>query len=118
MKFTKDGSEFLSQVPLAIPYDKTRPESLQEQIARMVQSRWSDLANNNQQETFEEANDFGDDLDDYITDAPLTQFQEEYLSSPEDNRGKDATDNSTAKPSNGSVEGAASLSEQDASEGQ
>mgnify|MGYP006998071977 CR=1 FL=1 len=79
MDFTNDGNEILSQVPLSIPYDKTRPETLQEQIARMVQLNFSSMANDNGAETFEEANDFGPDDDDF-SDAPLTQFQEEYLS--------------------------------------
>lgn len=79
MKFTKDGNEILSQVPLAIPYDRTRPESLQEQIARMVQSHFSMMADNAGEETFEEANDFGDSEEFISPDAPLSSFQEEFL---------------------------------------
>lgn len=78
MNFTNDGKEVLSQIPLSIPYDKTRPESLQEQIARMVRSEFSQMAHNNGEETFDEANDFGDEDDVHLPDAPLSPFQEDY----------------------------------------
>lgn len=90
MDFTKDGNEILSQVPLAIPYDKTRPESLNEQIARMVQSQFSQLAAENGKETYEDSFDFGDE-DNEDLNAPLSPFQEDYL--------PDAYDNDPAKQS-------------------
>lgn len=85
MDFTKDGNEILSQVPLAVPYDKTRPESLNEQIARMVQSHFSQLAADNGKETYEDSFDFGDEYDYDEINAPLTPFQEDYLPETYDN---------------------------------
>lgn len=80
MNFTNEGYEVLSQIPLAIPYDKTRPESLNEQIARMVQTALSQEASAHGEETFEEANDFGDEDPEIASDAPLSMFQEETFS--------------------------------------
>lgn len=85
MDFTKDGNEILSQVPLAVPYDKTRPESLNEQIARMVQSQFSQLAAENGKETYEDSFDFGDEYEYDEMNAPLTPFQEDYLPETYDN---------------------------------
>lgn len=85
MDFTKDGNEILSQVPLAVPYDKTRPESLNEQIARMVQSQFSQLASENGKETYEDSFDFGDENENDDFSAPLTSFQEDYLPETYDN---------------------------------
>lgn len=85
MDFTNDGKEILSQVPLAVPYDKTRPESLNEQIARMVQSQFSQLAAENGKETYEDSFDFGDDEENFDSTAPLTSFQEDYLPENYDN---------------------------------
>lgn len=85
MDFTNDGKEILSQVPLAVPYDKTRPESLNEQIARMVQSQFSQLASENGKESYEDSFDFGDDDDNDDFNAPLSPFQEDYLPENYDN---------------------------------
>lgn len=85
MDFTKDGKEVLSQVPLAVPYDKTRPESLNEQIARMVQSQFSQLAAENGKESYEDSFDFGDDDEHDDLNAPLSPFQEDYLPENYDN---------------------------------
>lgn len=85
MDFTNDGKEILSQIPLAVPYDKTRPESLNEQIARMVQSQFSQLAAENGKETYEDSFDFGDDEENEDVNAPLSPFQEDYLPESYDN---------------------------------
>lgn len=85
MDFTNDGKEILSQVPLAVPYDKTRPESLNEQIARMVQSQFSQLASENGKESYEDSFDFGDDEENEDFNAPLSPFQEDYLPEVYDN---------------------------------
>lgn len=85
MDFTKDGKEVLSQIPLAVPYDKTRPESLNEQIARMVQSHFSQLASENGKESYEDSFDFGDDDENDDLNAPLSPFQEDYLPESYDN---------------------------------
>lgn len=85
MDFTKDGKEVLSQIPLAVPYDKTRPESLNEQIARMVQSHFSQLAADNGKETYEDSFDFGDENENEDFNAPLSPFQEDYLPENYDN---------------------------------
>lgn len=98
MDFTKDGNEILSQVPLAVPYDKTRPESLNEQIARMVQSQFSQLAADNGKETYEDSFDFGDDEENNDLNAPLSPFQEDYLPENYDN---DAAKQSTAASASG-----------------
>lgn len=98
MDFTKDGNEILSQVPLAVPYDKTRPESLNEQIARMVQSQFSQLASENGKETYEDSFDFGDEYEYDEMNAPLTPFQEDYLPETYDN---DAAKQSTAASASG-----------------
>lgn len=68
------GSEFNNGVPLEIPVEFTRPETLDQQIMRLVKAYSRDTGQ--EFETIEEANDFsipGEDEDyeedDYIADA-------------------------------------------------
>lgn len=102
MDFTNDGKEILSQIPLAVPYDKTRPESLNEQIARMVQSQFSQLAAENGKETYEDSFDFGDEYEYDEMNAPLTPFQEDYLPESYDNEATKQSAGASASGANDS----------------
>lgn len=58
MKFNEQGQELPDPTPLEIPAGMQRPESLTEQIRRMVRTELSGRAVEGGFESFEEANDF------------------------------------------------------------
>lgn len=58
----KKGREVLSDKPMALPLGFKRPETLDEQIQRMVRTRVSAMAADQGFDTWEDANDF--DIDD------------------------------------------------------
>lgn len=64
-RIDEHGREVVSSKPAALPVGYERPETLQEQIARLVRNEVSEYAANRGDETFEEADDFDvdDDLD-------------------------------------------------------
>ena len=70
------GREIPDPTPRALPVGLKRPETLAEQIQRMVRTHVSDAAAQTGQETFQEADDFetGDDED----DEPSTPYEMEF----------------------------------------
>lgn len=60
----KNGREIPSNVPVAIPTKFKRPETIAEQVKRMVASQLSIAASQQGHESFEEADDF--DVDDDV----------------------------------------------------
>ncbi len=76
MKLDENGHEIPDPNPVAIPLNFKRPETLAEQIQRMVRTHVSDAAAQGGAETFEEADDFetGDDDD----DEPSTPYEMEF----------------------------------------
>lgn len=57
-KFNAEGLETPDPRPMAVPFGSKRPETLQEQIQRLVRNQVSSFAAQHERETFEEANDF------------------------------------------------------------
>ena len=67
-RLNKDGHEILSDKPVSIPQGFKIPESLSDQIKRLVQhEKFRDAMGNAESDTFAEADDFdvGDDYDPY-----------------------------------------------------
>lgn len=64
-KLDENGHEVPDPRPVAIPAGFKRPETLAEQVRRLVRTSLSQQAHNEGMETFEEAEDFdvGDDID-------------------------------------------------------
>lgn len=79
MALDSRGHEVVSNVPVELPVGARRPESLVEQIKRMVRHELSQAGAAQGFETFEEADDF-DVGDDYDPKSPweLTADQEEF----------------------------------------
>lgn len=69
MRFNERGEELPDPTPVEIPAGCQRPETLNEQIARLVRTQMSVLAGQRGLETFEESFDFDVDDDDEL---PLT----------------------------------------------
>lgn len=67
------GHEVPDPTPLAMPSGFRRPETLQEQVARLVRSRLSQIADEQGAETFEESEDFEVD-DDFDPNTPYEEF--------------------------------------------
>jgi len=69
-----DGHEVPDPTPISIPAGFKRPETLAEQVQRLVRTHISREAERTGRETFEESEDFnvGDD------DAPSTPYEEEF----------------------------------------
>lgn len=65
------GEEVLDPRPVAIPAGFKRPETLQEQVARLVRTSVSEWANRQGMETFEESEDF--EVDDEFD--PQSRFE-------------------------------------------
>lgn len=78
MKFDKEGRELPDPTPIEIPAGFKRPETLQEQIRRLVRTAISERAVDSGAESFEEANDFDmDDDDPTDQDTVYTRMAEE-----------------------------------------
>lgn len=67
-KSVPNKREALDQTPVEIPVGVIRPESLESIMARMINERFSQMAEENGMETFEEADDF--DIDDELPKTP------------------------------------------------
>lgn len=68
-----DGAEVLSSAPMAVPTHMKRPETLAEQVARLVRSEaWKQRSNAAGVESFDDADDF--DIPDDPVD-PSTPFE-------------------------------------------
>lgn len=64
------GHEILDETPLAMPLGFKKPESLQSQIQRLVRNELSARAASEGHETFDEADDFDIEDDDYDPRSP------------------------------------------------
>lgn len=81
-KYDEKGRELMDPTPMAMPAGFKRPATLQEQLVRHMRAA-ERLAQQNGQESFEEANDFDcdDDKPDYSTPWEETHegaFDEEF----------------------------------------
>lgn len=74
-KLDKNGHEVPDPKPLSIPMGYKRPETLQEQVQRLIRSSMSEYAALQDAETFEEADDF--DIEDDELD-PSTPYEMEF----------------------------------------
>lgn len=79
-----DGKEVLDPTPVAIPAGMGKPESLVDTIRRLVRNEISHEAQSQGIESFEEANDFDVEDEDWTSPYELSPMQEEYLSSEVD----------------------------------
>lgn len=70
----KNGHEILDQTPLSLPVGFKRPETLAEQVQRLVRTSVSREAAAAGAETFEEAEDF--DVDDEVD--PTSPYEEHF----------------------------------------
>lgn len=79
MKFDKEGREVPDPRPVAVPIGFRRPESLTNQIRRMVRNELSQVAAARGVESFREANDFEleDDAEDFLTPYEVQGMREE-----------------------------------------
>lgn len=90
--------------PLEIPLGMTKPETLEEIMARMIKSRFEMMAADNDMETEEEANDFDVGAeDDWHSPYELQEMQEdspffEEVSPPEDNQPKASPETAPEEP--------------------
>lgn len=82
MKYDERGRELPDPTPIAIPVGFNRPETLQEQIRRLVRNEFSQVAAATGFETFDEANDFD------VPDADAELHATEYEMDPEVPNGK------------------------------
>lgn len=78
-KFTKEGRELPDPKPLELPAGMKRPETLQEQIRRMIRSDVSTFATDHGAESFDEANDFDMEDDDAELSATHHELHEEVV---------------------------------------
>lgn len=69
-KLDDRGREILDDTPVAIPVKFKRPETLAEQIRRVIREEASRAAQHAGYETFEEADDFDVEDDDYNPRSP------------------------------------------------
>lgn len=71
--YNQAGQEMPDQTPIELPAGYRKPESLQDQIKRLIRVHMSIAADASGRETFEEANDFGPEEE--FDDMPLTQYE-------------------------------------------
>lgn len=77
-RLTPKGAEILSDEPIQMPLGMSRPETLAEQVQRLVRGSVSEYARLHDQETFAESEDFDCD-DDYDPTTPYETFFDPYL---------------------------------------
>lgn len=75
-KLDQNGHEILDPTPKSIPVGFKRPETLQEQIRRLVRTEVSEAAGANGWDTFEEADDFEIDDDPEIPTPYEMEFDQ------------------------------------------
>lgn len=75
MKFDEDGRELPDATPIEVPVHLRRPESLSEQIKRLIRTDMSRMAVEQGDESFEQANDFDMEED----DAELAETHHELV---------------------------------------
>ncbi len=76
MQFDKHGRELPDSTPLAMPAGFTPPETLAEQIQRLVRTQVSDKAEELGQESFSEADDF--EIEDDDEADPTSIFEQHF----------------------------------------
>lgn len=69
-KLNERGHEVLDSTPLRLPIGFKRPETLAEQVQRLVRTHLSQVAEAEGYETFEEADDFDIPEDDHMVPSP------------------------------------------------
>lgn len=86
-RLNERGHEVLDSQPMAIPAHFRRPESLADQIRRMVVAVHADVSRHGEVDSFEDADDF--DIPDDPVD-PLTPYEQDFQVSEEmaNNRAK------------------------------
>lgn len=90
--FDKRGREVSDSTPVEVPLNFKRPETIQEQIKRMVRQELSQVAAAAGAETFQEADDFDvEEEDDPVSRYEMTPMQEEAIA-------RDASDLETPPP--------------------
>ena len=85
-KLNERGHEILDPTPVSMPLGFKKPETLAEQIRRMVKNEMSQAAANQGQESFEEADDF-DVGDDFDPKSPYEQNFDQDQTIEAENRG-------------------------------
>lgn len=101
MKYDEFGRELPDATPVELPVGFVRPPTLQEEIMRLIRNEMSQQAAEQGYETFEEADDFDEDVD---WDDKDTQYEYVDMSPDEmDSRdaGKIVVDKHEEKPDNG-----------------
>lgn len=87
-KFTKDGKELPDQKRVELPIGYRVPETMEEKMMRMIDSKLSRRAEEAGLETIEEANDFDMGEEDGLP-LPMSQF--ELTDMQEENFARDAS---------------------------
>lgn len=102
VQFNERGEELCDPTPLEIPIGAQRPESLTDQIRRMIRNEMSEQAEEEGNESFREANDFEvaeeDDPEAYLSPYEVVGMQEEILDEQE-------RSDESAEDSGGSADG-------------
>lgn len=73
------GQEIPDPRPVEMPIGFQRPPSLQETIQRLVRNELSDVASAGNLESFEEADDFDVEEEEFTSPYELTEMQEESI---------------------------------------
>lgn len=79
LTFTKEGRELPDPTPLELPAGTKRPETLQDQIRRLIRTDVSAYAEDHGAESFEDANDFDIDDDEPESRATHHELHEEVV---------------------------------------
>lgn len=92
-EFTEEGREVADQTPIAIPAGWDRPESLQDQIKRLIRVQLSRQALEMGQESFEESDDFDipDESGDFVSPYEVREMEPEALGGPDPDSGGGST---------------------------
>lgn len=84
IEFTPDGKEIPDPTPIQIPAGFKRPESLIDQMRRLIRTDVSQFAEQQGAESFEESNDF--DMDDDDAELRTTSYEEMHEEVPREQR--------------------------------
>lgn len=76
-EYNEKGQEVPDQRPIELPIGYNQPETLQQMIARMVRIH-SVVAMKKEMESFEEADDFETEEEEFKSSHQMTDMQEEY----------------------------------------
>lgn len=102
IQFDTKGREIPDPRPLELAPGSIRPESLQSMMQRLIREQLSRHAVEQGEESFEEANDF--DIEDEDFDDPLTKYEEmgvEHVNAGESEEGPAISGNASAAESPG-----------------